>query len=455
MKIKRIQLINYMFLFSLFFTACQQDDFLNETSSTNMVEHNFKTVSTKQVQEAYQGNFMARGAENWITPYFDYTDSIPILETNEYIRVTPVVEQTRVYYSRMFSLEIEGNLESVLYHMKPNESSTRYSFNGWTYATDLNGIVHSIFEVENNLIVKYFTIVDPNLDVHIDELLTSNDGNPEGVVEVDGGDLDDVIVCDCPSSGSGGHPIPIFMFFPVFEDVEPGGAIEPSNPNDNGTPGSGGATNQDEVNEDNCPPGQIKDDNGDCIDPDDACPDGYVLNDSFDCVEKPCLNNPVNNPEIAGQLVSGINGGRFGCTRIGGICDGESNKKMHGGVDIKNEYGEPVFAMYDGYATSVEKYFEGAGWISYQTATVGGEQISIQYFHLQENGRASGSISAGDIIGYQGDSGNLKNAIKRGTTESHTHIKIKNSNGTITNPEDWIGSLTITENEKINNNDCE
>ncbi|NGZ90060.1 hypothetical protein [Psychroflexus maritimus] len=64
-------------------------------------------------------------------------------------------------------------------------------------------------------------------------------------------------------------------------------------------------------------------------------------------------------------------------------------------------------------------------------------------------------LFAGDIIGYQGDSGNLKNAIKRGTTVSHTHIKIKNSIGTIINPEDWIGSLTITENEKINNNDCE
>lgn len=64
-------------------------------------------------------------------------------------------------------------------------------------------------------------------------------------------------------------------------------------------------------------------------------------------------------------------------------------------------------------------------------------------------------LFTGCIIGYQGDSGNLKNAIKRGTKGSHTHIKIKNSNGTITNPEDWIGSLTITENEKINNNDCQ
>lgn len=64
-------------------------------------------------------------------------------------------------------------------------------------------------------------------------------------------------------------------------------------------------------------------------------------------------------------------------------------------------------------------------------------------------------LFTGCIIGYQGDSGNLKNAIKRGTTESHTHIKIKNSNGTIIDPEDLIGNLTITENEKINNNDCE
>ena len=43
--------------------------------------------------------------------------------------------------------------------------------------------------------------------------------------------------------------------------------------------------------------------------------------------------------------------------------------------------------------------------------------------HLQENNRVTATVKAGDIIGYQGDSGNLKNGIKQGYAISHVHIK--------------------------------
>lgn len=55
------------------------------------------------------------------------------------------------------------------------------------------------------------------------------------------------------------------------------------------------------------------------------------------------------------------------------------------------------------------------------------------YFHLQEQNRVSGNVKAGDIIGYQGDSGNLKGAIEQGQTVSHLHLKTQ-ENGDYVNP---------------------
>lgn len=44
---------------------------------------------------------------------------------------------------------------------------------------------------------------------------------------------------------------------------------------------------------------------------------------------------------------------------------------------------------------------------------------------MQNWGRKSGKVKAGDIIGYQGDSGNLGTAISRGKTVSHVHIAVE------------------------------
>ena len=59
------------------------------------------------------------------------------------------------------------------------------------------------------------------------------------------------------------------------------------------------------------------------------------------------------------------------------------------------------------------------------TSTVKGKKITIGYFHLQYSRRTSGNVKAGDIIGYQGTSGNLKGAIADKKTVSHVHIKVK------------------------------
>ncbi len=58
---------------------------------------------------------------------------------------------------------------------------------------------------------------------------------------------------------------------------------------------------------------------------------------------------------------------------------------------------------------------------------------------MQKDNRKSGIVKAGGIIGYQGDSGNLKNGIAEGSAESHVHIKVK-VNGKTVNPNNYLAT---------------
>lgn len=177
------------------------------------------------------------------------------------------------------------------------------------------------------------------------------------------------------------------------------------------------------------------------------CPKGMVEDSTGNCVKKPCGGDPVANVEIAPQLGdSGMSGGLHNtCTRTGSGCSGEPSRKVHDGVDLKNPYGAPIFAMYDGTARLASQYkrgttiLDGAGYHVSITSTINGNELRNVYFHLQKNGRASGIIKAGDIIGYQGLSGNLGNAIKQNFTTSHLHVKTR-LNGVKVDPLDFLAT---------------
>lgn len=191
-------------------------------------------------------------------------------------------------------------------------------------------------------------------------------------------------------------------------------------------------------------------DDVDAVKPEQKCPDGQVKDKDGNCVDKPCEKDPVPNPEIAPQTNSGLSGGLHNtCTRSGSGCSGNNSRKAHDGIDIKNPLGAPIFAMYDGTARLATQYDDennvvGAGYHISITSTINGESVRLVYFHLKEDNRASGVVKAGDIIGYQGDSGNLKSAIKQGYTESHVHIKAR-ENGVKVDPLDYIAT-TINPN---------
>ena len=87
--------------------------------------------------------------------------------------------------------------------------------------------------------------------------------------------------------------------------------------------------------------------------------------------------------------------------------------------------------MHDGFIYNTLFDDDGAGYFTQIQSTINGKTIISKYFHLQKDNRvrenSNGTlryVKAGDIIGYQGDSGNLKGAINDGDVESHVHIEI-------------------------------
>ena len=172
------------------------------------------------------------------------------------------------------------------------------------------------------------------------------------------------------------------------------------------------------------------------------CPEGYVEDSNGNCIKKPCKGNPIlGKLEIAPQKgKSGTLGAMFGNSTTGGCkrygasdCTTPRNKK-HDGIDIKSDYGDPIFAMYDGFIYSSKYDRDGAGYYTRIQSTINGVTIITSYFHLQKENRLLATnplnhVKAGDIIGYQGDSGNLKNAIANGGVDSHVHIETRKHDG--------------------------
>ncbi len=203
------------------------------------------------------------------------------------------------------------------------------------------------------------------------------------------------------------------------------------------------------------------------------CPDNLVEDKDGNCVSKPCEGDPVKGGlEIAPQKgSSGTKGALYGCTRYGGSCTSSDGRtKSHGGIDIKSEYGDPIYAMYDGFIYTSKNDPDGAGYYTRIQSTINGETIIVCYFHLQEENRELATnnplnyVQAGDIIGYQGDSGNLKKAIARGGVDSHVHIEVRKHDGgsswgfshfDLVDPRDYFAT-TIDSNgvSTPNTNDC-
>ena len=180
---------------------------------------------------------------------------------------------------------------------------------------------------------------------------------------------------------------------------------------------------------------------------------------------KPCSDcfkgNPVKGDmNLAKQSASGLKGATMGWTRKRFNNLGKLVAKQHKGVDIETEKGDPIYAMFDGTArlktnTDEDGNVIGAGYYVAVTSKVGGKTIQTWYFHMQKDTRVFGEVKAGDIIGYQGDSGNLKIAVAKKYTPIHVHIQMY-EDGKLIDPMPYFkATLNKTTGNFTNESDCQ
>lgn len=100
---------------------------------------------------------------------------------------------------------------------------------------------------------------------------------------------------------------------------------------------------------------------------------------------------------------------------------------VHTGIDFPVSYGTPVMAATDG--TVRTQYNSAYGNMAIVTAPDGTE---TWYCHLSSTKVRSGSVKAGDVIAYSGNSGN--------STGPHLHFEVRPGGGSAIDPLPWLRS---------------
>ncbi|MEU0302826.1 M23 family metallopeptidase [Streptomyces sp. NPDC006175] len=106
---------------------------------------------------------------------------------------------------------------------------------------------------------------------------------------------------------------------------------------------------------------------------------------------------------------------------------------VHTGIDFPVSYGTPVMAATDG--TVRTQWNSAYGNMAIVTAADGTE---TWYCHLSTTKIRSGSVKAGDVIAYSGNSGN--------STGPHLHFEVRPGGGTAIDPMPWLRSHGINPN---------
>lgn len=457
-RFKRLVPLITTLFFLTFFTCEREDVTVNKDSY-------FKTVSIKESLKflnSKTNNTNLRTTNTnpiGLTIEVDSAKHEPLFNSNEFITVVPATTTYANTYSRVLVLEINDTIQTVLFNMMRSNKSTPTAFSGFISITNLEGEVITGYEVEGGKLTKQFI---KSSNAQSSSRTTNDEPCPfhgpcvGGTICIICEQQLDAVVIVVENNNQGLDP-----FNDGGSDYPDDYSIPEWDYGDGYPPGGGGGTPSPP-----CPEGKIKNTNGDC-----ACPEGKVEDVNGSCVDKPCDNDPVPNPKIAPQKgSSGTKGALQGCTRYGGSCSGEDNRtKQHAGIDLKSEYGDPIYAMYSGFIYTTKYDPSGAGYYTRIQSTINGETFLVEYFHLQEDNRILQTsnpltyVNAGDIIGYQGDSGNLKGAIKKKTVESHVHIEVRVHDGSsqwgygnfdIVDPRDYLSTSIDDDGVSQTNTNC-
>jgi murein DD-endopeptidase MepM/ murein hydrolase activator NlpD len=204
--------------------------------------------------------------------------------------------------------------------------------------------------------------------------------------------------------------------------------------------------------------------------------DNYVELDDLDDEEEqkiPCADiangkaNPLMDMALAPPSADNIAGATFGYTRYGGTVE-------HDGIDFAGAIGTSVYSQFGGTITKVVSgqpnrvlingtyaYPSGyrgdknnAGNRIYVESNIGGNRVTNGYWHLQAGNpiainpstgvpwAVGDIISAGDLIGYIGITGNATEKVP------HLHLNTK-VNGNKADPAKYLNATVTTSSKTI------
>lgn len=99
--------------------------------------------------------------------------------------------------------------------------------------------------------------------------------------------------------------------------------------------------------------------------------------------------------------------------------------RLHAGLDIDGNEGDPLYAAYDGTVTSIQ-YDESGGWMLF--IDMAGDAGQLRYLHIHESAGSPNisvevgeDVEAGDYVGEVGNTGR--------STGAHLHLEIHDSDG--------------------------
>ncbi|MFD0863254.1 M23 family metallopeptidase [Sungkyunkwania multivorans] len=196
--------------------------------------------------------------------------------------------------------------------------------------------------------------------------------------------------------------------------------------------------------------------------------DGDGVNDNINTLPvdeygvPPCPGDPVSYPEIAPSSASGVEGGRYGCTRQANTsCNGENGKKYHGGLDVASPINSYAGSMFDGEIVNIVDDVDPNTYgnhgpcgnrVEIESTLADGTTIRIRYCHLNE---VDSDLSVGQSVGqghYIGTLGKTGNASGTEITP-HVHVVVReqlpNGSWNRKNPELYMNTLFNTEGEPI------
>jgi murein DD-endopeptidase MepM/ murein hydrolase activator NlpD len=428
-----------LFGISLLLWNCEKEEILDLPLKKNKIE----TVSIASAKELFEefnnqkNNLFSKGRKQfnfdplWETINQEELSFSKALLTNLEIKPSKKLN----YKPKLFFINING------YDIKAFETTiAEQVFNngkikeGTVFYHSIQGSFMTGYRIKNGKTVRILKKKPTMNKASFLSFLFPQSNFWDGLDGIEGGVFDEVVIL-----GPRGESMSDFMaaynssgeFF-IDDDITGGGG-------DDGGGGGGGGDSGNKDNPQNCLANEVYNSTTKKCE----CITGYVKDANGNCVKKPCVGDPVKNPEIAPQKgPSGKKGAMFGnaqsggCTRYGSNACSTPRNKKHDGIDIKNAIGNNVYVMNGGFIYS-SGYSNDYGYYAIIQSTINGKTILTTYAHMQKENRIEQNktgqplvgVNASDVLGIQGDTGNIKDAIADGSVEPHVQIENKEHDG--------------------------